>query len=193
MNVKQYKNYKLYIFIALLLVISLLTACDISKEISIDKPSLESQYENFEKVEVSWVVDGDTIQTIDGRTIRIIGINSPENGKYKEKYGKESTRFAIDTLKNKEVYLEQDVSNLDQYGRELRYVWINLPDEINEESLKKYNFSIMSISEGYSVPYIFEPDRKYESYIIDLATKARDEGIGLWQFGYKGTTRKTDF
>ena len=104
MNVKQYKNYKLYIFIALLLVISLLTACDISKEISIDKPSIESQYENFEKVEVSWVVDGDTIQTVDGRTIRIIGINSPENGKYKEKYGKESTRFAIDTLKNKEVY-----------------------------------------------------------------------------------------
>ena len=49
MNVKQYKNYKLYIFIALLLVISLLTACDISKEISIDKPSIESQYENFEK------------------------------------------------------------------------------------------------------------------------------------------------
>lgn len=191
-SIDKFRSKSLLLVLLLFVLIFNAVACDIKVNIP-NTQETQAVLPNFEKVKVTWIIDGDTIETEDKRKIRIIGINSPENGEYKEKFGRESTRFAIDTLKNKDVYLEQDISDLDQYGRELRYVWLEIPEEINEESILKYNFSVLSISQGYSTPYIFEPDRKYEDYIIDQATKAREEGIGLWQYGFKGTTRMTDF
>lgn len=93
-----------------------------------------------EDSQVKRVIDGDTLELINGERVCLIGIDAPEskpNDKAKKdsertgkdletitKMGQEATEFVKGLVEGKEVRLEFDVQQRDKYGRLLAYVYI---------------------------------------------------------------------
>ena len=138
------------------------------------------------------VVDGDTLKaTVDGKeeTIRLILVDTPETvhpSKTVQPFGPEASDFAKKTLEGKEVGLELDVSERDQYGRILAYVWIG--DKM---------FNEMLLEKGLARVSVFPPDVKYVDRFREIESKARQKGIGIWSIenyateeGYNETSEK---
>jgi len=121
------------------------------------------------------VVDGDTIDVLIGGTqyrVRYIGIDTPETvhpTRGEEPYGREAAAFNRELVLGKTVYLEKDVSETDQYGRLLRYVWLG-DDMVNA----------ILVVEGYAQVSTYPPDIKYAGELVALQELARAEGRGLW-------------
>ena len=70
---------------------------------------------------VTNVVDGDTFVLGSGETVRLICVDTPEQGESGYEEAKDFLSFLV---LGREVRLEKDVSERDQYGRLLRYVYI---------------------------------------------------------------------
>ena len=68
------------------------------------------------------IIDGDTIIINTSEHVRLSGIDTPETG---ECYYQEAKQFLFAIAINKEVYLEQDITNKDKYDRLLRYIYRN--------------------------------------------------------------------
>lgn len=74
------------------------------------------------------IIDGDTFKLGNGEIVRLICVDAPEKGKEGYEEAKEFLSFLI---LNKEVRMEKDVSDKDEYGRLLRYAYVN--DSYNGE------------------------------------------------------------
>lgn len=138
---------------------------------------------SFTKATVKRVVDGDTIiAVIDDKEyrIRFIGINCPEYTSKIEEYGKEATEYTTKMLTGKTIYLEKDVSETDKYNRLLRYVWLQVPKQFNEDEIKEKMFNAMLVINGYAQAATYPPDVKYANYFKDFSEQARKNNIGLW-------------
>ena len=68
------------------------------------------------------VIDGDTFKLGNGDVVRLICVDAPERGK---KGYEEAKEFLIGMILDKDVRLESDADDKDEYGRLLRYVWVN--------------------------------------------------------------------
>ncbi len=154
-------------------------------------PFRYSDPSGFEEVTVTSVADGDTIRTGDGRIVRLIGINTPETSGVSELYGAEAKAFTKSMLEGRRVYLEKDTSETDSYGRLLRYVWLELPDKVDDEAIGEHMFNATLVTGGYAQPYEFPPDIRYSGIIMKLARIARDGKKGLWGISGQGTTKGT--
>ncbi|MEM7821812.1 MAG: thermonuclease family protein [Candidatus Aenigmatarchaeota archaeon] len=115
---------------------------------------------------VSQIIDGDTIELTNGQKIRLLGIDAPEKGQY---YYKEASNRLEQLVKGKEVFLEKDVSNRDNYGRLLRYVYVG-GLFVNLEMVK----------EGYARALVVAPNLKYSYIFLRAENEARTKGIGIW-------------
>ena len=125
-----------------------------------------------EGIRVTWVVDGDTIEIEGGTRIRYIGIDTPEYFNSTGAVscsGKEALEKNKQLVFGKNVTLEKDVSEKDQFGRLLRYVWID-GEMVNE----------ILVREGYARAIGFPPDEKYQERFIEAERKSREEGKGFW-------------
>jgi micrococcal nuclease len=131
------------------------------------------------RAQVLSVTDGDTIRvSIDGHSvaIRYIGIDTPETVDPRtsvECFGREATAFNRELVEGKTVELEKDVSELDKFGRTLRYVWIERGSQMvmaNEELVRS----------GYARASTYPPDVKYQERLGGLEAVARTNGLGLW-------------
>ena len=127
---------------------------------------ISNYIENYKDYVVSEIVDGDTFKTSDGRTVRLIGINSPE-------IGEECYEEAKDKLKEliyrKKIRLESDVENKDIYGRILRYVYVKdlfVNSEMIRLGLARFEEVI--------------PNKKYSELFSDLEDKAREAKRCIW-------------
>jgi micrococcal nuclease len=69
----------------------------------------------------------------------------------------------------KTVDLEQDVSETDQYGRLVRYVYV-AGAMVNEALVR----------EGYALAYTFPPDVRYTDSFLAAQEQARNQAAGLW-------------
>lgn len=119
-----------------------------------------------EPVYIKQVLDGDTVLTGNDKKLRYIGVDSPESG---ECFSEEAR------LKNKELTekitleAQRDVSDIDKYGRLLRYVW--RADTFVNEYLVRYGYArVMSI----------EPDVKYKNLFSQAENEAKALKRGLW-------------
>jgi len=77
---------------------------------------------------------------------------------------------------NKEVILEKDQTNKDQYQRYLRYIFLN-----NE------NINLKLVEEGLAVARFYPEDVKYKEEIVKAETTARENKIGCKWGGEKQT------
>jgi len=105
---------------------------------------------------VTEVIDGDTfvIETLE--YVRLIGVNAPEKN---ELFYNESKDFLSLLILNKTIILEKDLDNRDNFGRLLRYAYIN-NISINIELARK----------GYALPLFISPNFKHKQE-IENATK----------------------
>ncbi|HUS60284.1 MAG TPA: thermonuclease family protein [Nevskiaceae bacterium] len=127
---------------------------------------------NKERIKVTKVIDGDTIQLENGKTLRYIGIDTPETvhpSKPIQCYGKEASDKNKQLVESKEIEIEKDVSEVDKYGRLLRYVWVE-GVFVNEYLVR----------EGFAQSSTYPPDVKYQELFREAERKAREENKGLW-------------
>lgn len=144
----------------------------------------------LELVTVGRVVDGDTIETSDGRKVRLIGVNTPESTTRVEEYGKEASQFTTSELTGKKVWMQKDVSDTDRYGRLLRIVWLDIPaDDMDEDEIREKMFNAHLVLNGYAEPSTYNPDVKYSEYFRKFGREAREANKGLWSLGDEGTTK----
>jgi micrococcal nuclease len=124
--------------------------------------------------QVTRVIDGDTIEVNwEGKLykVRYIGIDTPEvyADKEDEPYSNEASAKNKEMVNGKMVRLEKDISETDQYGRLLRYVYVgNL--FVNAELVKG----------GYARAVTYPPDVKYRSLFQQLQAEAQAAGRGMW-------------
>lgn len=75
-----------------------------------------------QEVLVTKIIDGDTLVVEGGEHVRLLGIDTDEDGYPCYDAAKAALEKAV---LNRWVLLESDVEDRDQYGRLLRWVWLN--------------------------------------------------------------------
>ena len=119
-------------------------------------------------IKVSYVIDGDTIKLSTGESVRLIGINAPEKG---EKCYEEAKTYLEEwVLENEDILLEEDIEDKDQYGRLLRYVFVDV-----------YNVNHRMILEGLAHKYEYGSNTKYSSLFEEAENKAKENKGCLWE------------
>ena len=115
------------------------------------------------------VTDGDSIVVEMGGNsyrVRYIGMDTPEYGQYGFDQATDVNR---QLLASGPLRLQKDVSETDQYGRLLRYVFAG-DIFVNAELVRL----------GYAYADTWPPDVKYSDYFVQLQWEAREAGRGLW-------------
>lgn len=130
-----------------------------------------------ERAWVANVIDGDTIQLLDGKIVRFVGIDTPETVDPKRPVGCWGKQASLETkglLKGKEVILQKDVSEEDKYGRLLRLVYLPLEDG----SLLFVNDYL--IRAGFAKALTYPPDISYDERFKSAQEQAKIGKKGLW-------------
>ena len=125
--------------------------------------------DTLEKALVVSVIDGDTIELEDGNRVRYLGIDTPELGEY---YADEAASRNRELVEGKIVELQSGKRDKDEYGRLLRYVYVN-GIFVNAEL----------VAQGYATAYIFDPDERYSQVLVQLEQYAKLRQRGLWTEG----------
>lgn len=130
-----------------------------------------------QKVVITKVIDGDTVEIKEGLKVRYIGIDTPETVDPRRPvgcFGKEASAENKRLAEGHEAFLVKDVSETDKFGRLLRYVYIFNEDGstvfINDH-LVRYGFAKVST---------FPPDVKYSEQFLAAEREARENNRGLW-------------
>jgi micrococcal nuclease len=135
-------------------------------------PTPEVKQAAREKVKVTRIIDGDTIEIEGGKKIRYIGIDTPETvhpDKEVQCFGYEATNKNKELVENKEIEIEKDVSDTGRYGRLLRYVWM--------DSIFVNDYLVR---QGYAYASSYPPDIKYQDQFSKAQQEATANNRGLW-------------
>jgi endonuclease YncB( thermonuclease family) len=117
--------------------------------------------------DVKRIIDGETFELTDGKSVRLIGIDAPEAG---ETCSTEATQQLSSLIAGETVYLEKDISETDIDGRLLRYVYMNGIF---------VNLELVYYGCVYAVSY--PPDIAYASQLADAEDNAQSHERGcLW-------------
>ncbi len=124
---------------------------------------------------VAKIIDGDTFRLKDGRSIRIIGINTPEigyRGQPSQAFAKKARRALSHLLdENKRVGLTYDRDKKDRYGRTLAYVNVSDGRSVEEILLAK----------GLARALVIPPnDARIQCYHF-IEQRAQKQHLGIWQ------------
>lgn len=139
---------------------------------------MEGPGDFYATVDVVDVVDGDTFRAvIDGEKVRvrIMGINSPESGGFREEedWGAESKVYAKKKLEGRTVHLFTDPGDpaYDQYDRLLVHV-------VMENGM---NYAVLAVAEGMAHTYILGHQELTIGDTLRKAEKlAKAERRGMW-------------
>jgi micrococcal nuclease len=122
---------------------------------------------------VAHVLDGDTVELTDGRRVRYIGIDAPEiahEHKKAECFGREALEANKRLVWGKRVGLEKDISDVDTYGRLLRYVYVD-------------NFLVNDrlVEEGFARAWNVLPDERHKAIFFQSHIEAQAKNRGMWE------------
>ena len=159
----KYKSSKLFIALALVLGIAIGLVIGYG---------VWHEGDTIEKALVVSVIDGDTIELQDGSRVRYLGIDTPETG---EPFADEATAKNQELVEGKIVDLQRGKRDKDEYGRLLRYVYVD-GIFVNAEL----------VAQGYATAYIFDPDERYSQVIVQLEQYAKLRERGLWAISEGG-------
>lgn len=139
-------------------------------------------------VDLVSVTDGDSINVIDAgerEQVRLVGIDTRESGgPYQdvECYGPEAADFLKRLLAiGGTIALEEDVEDRDQYGRMLRWVWVDFGTG------EVYLLNEALLRAGYAERFRDTPNRRYLDELLDAEDFAQDHRLGLWSACENGT------
>lgn len=127
-----------------------------------------------EKAYVNYVFDGDTIELSGKITLRLVGIDAPETAnKYthfkEECFASDSAKIAKELLMGQNIEIEKDLEDKDNYGRLLRYVFLD-DVFINEFLLRN----------GYAKLEEKTINTRYKNILTEAENEAKRDGRGLW-------------
>jgi len=128
-------------------------------------PPLQGQRE----ATVTRIIDGDTIEVGIGGIVfqvRYIGIDCPEAG---DPFALEATEANRRLVENKTVRLIEDLSDVDEFDRLLRYVYVG-DLLVNAEMIRQ----------GYARAVSYPPNVLHDDLFARLEIQAREAGAGLW-------------
>ena len=132
-----------------------------------------------ETARVLRVIDGDTIEVDRGRgpeSVRYIGIDTPETVDPRrpvEWMGTEASDANRALVGGRDVVLEVDVSETDQFGRLLRYVWVS-------DGGDWLLVNLALVAAGFAQVSTFPPDVTYVDLYLAAQDEARTAERGLW-------------
>lgn len=164
-NVKQKASkWAPFVFIALLICTQTVSANNCST----------NKY--HETVNVAHVYDGDTIKLVDGRKLRIIGINTPErgrDGKKDQPYYQAAKHQLQQIIKKNNAQLKIIVGKdkQDRYKRLLAHVFTLHGENITASMLKK--------GMGFSIT--IPPNIKFNTCYQNAEHEAKKQNRGIWQ------------
>ena len=121
----------------------------------------------FEEALVTKVIDGDTVELVDGRTVRYLGIDTPETGEYFYDEAKDKNKELVE---GKIVELQSGFEDKGTYDRLLRYVYAD-GVFVNAEL----------VAQGYAKSYIVDPDERYSQILVQLEQYAKIKQKGMWE------------
>lgn len=115
---------------------------------------------------VEQVLDGDTFFLSDGGQIRLIGVDTPEEGR---PFFKGARVFAESMLLGEEVRIEYDTEPVDRYGRRLVYLYVD-----------SILYNKLVIDSGFASVYLFEKNQRLAGQLILAQRDARLSKVGIW-------------
>lgn len=124
-------------------------------------------------VEVSFVLDGDTVILQGGERVRLIGINAPEKEyahRPAQPYALEASLALRELVQDESIVLVKGRQNTDSYGRTLGYL----------ESADGTDFQEALVARGYAFVVAFPPDIDRLELYLDAERTARAERLGVW-------------
>jgi endonuclease YncB( thermonuclease family) len=157
---------------SLLITCFLLSACTFGFDPNVPPATGGGNTSGGDTATVTRIVDGDTIDvTINGQaaTIRYIGINTPESN---EICYREASQANSIFVSGKTVRLVKDVSDTDQFGRLLRYVYVG-----------DLNVNAAMIEQGYAEAVSYPPDTAQYNNFLNLERGARAANRGCHPTG----------
>lgn len=138
------------------------------------------------QIQLKEVLDGDTVILQDGRTIRLVQIDTPELDE-NECYAQEAKTELTSILANSEtssatsfkgavvtatLRIGKDTisDDKDAYDRELRYLFYN-----------NLNVNLELVKRGAAAPYFYQEEKgKYAAELLQAAEEAKANKVGLW-------------
>lgn len=174
--------------------------------VSFDSSKLNIPFDSLKLVsaKVVKVIDGDTIDVlINNQTVRVrlIGVDTPEiTGGKNEYYGQEAYLYTMNTLTNRQIWLELDVLQYDKYNRLLAYIWITKPETIkqdsseyvNESEIRSKMFNAILLLDGFAQVMTVPPNVKYSELFRKFESEARQKEKGLWKPQPQSQTKSTE-
>jgi micrococcal nuclease len=119
---------------------------------------------------VSYVVDGDTVEMLDGTRVRYLLIDTPEVSPPEDCWGPEATNYNRELVEGKTVQLSYDEACQDQYGRTLAYLSVD-GVEVNSRLVERGHACVLHIPPNGN-------DRVLE--FMNLQAIAESESRGMW-------------
>jgi endonuclease YncB( thermonuclease family) len=135
---------------------------------------------------VTSITDGDTIRVDvlgEESRVRYIGIDTPEMGFAEgptEPLAEEAATANAALVADQIVVLETDVSETDDFGRLLRYVWLAPDDSFDTETAGWRLANLELVRAGLAEARDYPPDTKYSDLLDAAESEARAAGRGIW-------------
>lgn len=150
------KRYLIPLFVVLILLFRLVT------EIGPERSPLD-------RYRVIKIIDGDTVELTGGDRLRLLGIDSPEQG---EPFYDSAAAFLAQMTLSKISDIEYSSRRRDGYGRMLGYM--NIDSQFINELL---------VRNGLAYVYLFDDnlaDRDQIERLIEAQNDAINKGVGIW-------------
>lgn len=118
------------------------------------------------------VIDGDTFVTQQQTHVRLIGIDTPER---REPYYNEAKQALSRYISGRQLRLERDISDVDRFDRELRYVWADVDNDGDEDFVNE-----LMVRDGFARAKAYKPNVKYRHILEAAETEAKLKTKGIW-------------
>lgn len=162
---KFFKDYKIFLAIviaALIIGVAIYFGIRGAKEAK--APSSLAECLAPSEAMVTKIIDGDTVVVEGGYHVRLLGIDADERGYPCYEAAKSHLE---ELILNKEVRLEKDITDVDQYDRCLRYIFLD-----------GQNINLQLVEEGLAICRFYEPDTKHSQECKTLEKEAIENKIG---------------
>ncbi len=123
----------------------------------------------FVNARVVRVIDGDTIELASGERVRYIGLDTPEMGELSECGAQAATDLNRRLVEGKRVKLLRGPEDSDDFGRLLRYVFVD-GIFVNAELVRT----------GHAIPRIYHPEEPFGRLFAQIGQSAKAAGRGSW-------------